>query len=217
MFYDIFKRTFDIFGSIVLMILFSPIILLTSILIKLTSPGPVLVEKTNSHMKRLGKNRKIFRLYKFRSMMVHGDILERTDPRFRQVYIEKHTKGNYKPSNDPRVTPFGKFIRKHSIDEIPQLINVLKGEMSIIGPRAYLPEELEEQRAKYPGTGKYIEEMLTAKPGITGYWQVSGRSNVNFDKRIAMDAYYAGKRSVLLDIGIMFKTPWIMLTGTGAE
>ena len=190
--------------------------LATAIAIKLTSPGPVFVEKENEHMKRLGKNRKLFRLYKYRSMMVKADILERTDPRYKNVYIEKRTSGNYKPSNDPRVTPVGKFIRKHSIDEMPQLLNVLKGEMSIVGPRAYLPDELEEQKKKYKGTDKYIEEMLMVKPGITGFWQVNGRSEVNFDKRIQMDAYYARKKSILFDILIMLKTPWIMLTGRGA-
>ncbi|HLE48758.1 MAG TPA: sugar transferase [Patescibacteria group bacterium] len=214
--YETIKRVIDIIGSLILIILFSPIMLATAIAIKLTSPGPVFVEKENEHMKRLGKNRKLFRLYKYRSMMVKADILERTDPRYKNVYIEKRTSGNYKPSNDPRVTPVGKFIRKHSIDEMPQLLNVLKGEMSIVGPRAYLPDELEEQKKKYKGTDKYIEEMLMVKPGITGFWQVNGRSEVNFDKRIQMDAYYARKKSILFDILIMLKTPWIMLTGRGA-
>lgn len=216
MIYELLKRTMDIIGSVVLLVLFSPVILATSIAIKLTSPGPVLVEKTNSHMKRMGKNGKLFRLYKFRSMIVKADILERTDPKYKHVYKEKHSGGAYKPKNDTRITPVGKFIRRHSIDEMPQLINVLKGEMSIVGPRAYLPEELREQQEKFPGTEGYVAEMLTAKPGITGYWQVTGRSDVNFDKRIQMDAYYARKRSIFFDILIMLKTPWIMLTGKGA-
>jgi exopolysaccharide production protein ExoY len=216
MFYDIAKRTIDIIGSVFLLILFSPVLLITAIAIKLTSKGPVFVEKTNAHMHRLGKNRKLFRLYKFRSMIVMADILEKTDPRFRSAYIEKHTKGNYKPMNDPRQTAFGRFIRKHSIDEIPQLINVLKGEMSIVGPRPYLPEELVEQQKKFPGTEKYVKEMLTVKPGITGYWQVNGRSGVMFDKRIEMDAYYARKRSLFLDFLVLLKTPWAMISGKDA-
>lgn len=216
MLYEIFKRTVDIVSSIFLLILFSPILLVTAILIKLASPGPILVEKDNSHMKRLGKNGKVFRLYKFRSMMVGGDILEKNDPKYRSVYIEKHTSGNWKPTNDPRVTPVGKFIRKHSIDEMPQFINVLKGDMSLVGPRPYLREELEEQQEKFPGTEKYVKEMLTVKPGITGYWQVSGRSAVNFDKRIEMDARYAREKSILMDIYIIFKTPFAMITGVGA-
>lgn len=210
------KRVIDIIGSIVLLILFSPIMLLTAIAIKLTSPGPVFVEKENEHMQRLGKRRKMFRLFKFRSMMVNADVLERTDPRFKKVYIEKRSSGNYKPSRDPRVTNVGKFIRKHSIDEMPQLINVFKGEMSIVGPRAYLPDELEAQQKKFRGMEKYVEEMLTVKPGITGFWQVNGRSEVNFDKRIEMDAYYARKRSLMFDILIMLKTPLVMVTGRGA-
>jgi len=173
---------------------------------------------TNKHMKRMGKNGKMFRLFKFRSMMVRADVLEKTDPRFRVAYIEKHTHGNYKPSaNDPRITPIGKFIRKHSIDEMPQLINVLRGEMSIVGPRPYLPEELKEQQEKFPGTEGYVKEMLTVRPGITGYWQVTGRSEVLFDKRAEMDAYYARKRSIILDFLVMLKTPWVMISGKGAR
>lgn len=149
-------------------------------------------------------------------MMVKADILEKEDPRFKRIYIEKRTLGFYKPKNDPRVTPIGKFIRRYSIDEMPQLINVLRGEMSIVGPRPYLPDELKEQQARYPGTEKYVKEMHRAKPGITGFWQVSGRSDVAFDKRIAMDAYYANKKSIILDILIMLKTPWAMVTGKGA-
>jgi lipopolysaccharide/colanic/teichoic acid biosynthesis glycosyltransferase len=216
MIYDIAKRIIDVVGSIILLVLLSPVMGLTAVIIKLTSPGPVLVEKENAHMKRVGRDGKIFRLYKFRSMMVKADVLEKTDPRFKKVYVEKRTRGNYKPTDDPRVTRFGKFIRKYSIDETPQFINVIRGEMSIVGPRPYLPDELKEQQAKYPGTEKYVKEMHTVKPGITGYWQVTGRSDVNFDKRIEMDAYYARKRSLLLDLLILLKTPWAIISGKGA-
>ena len=216
MFYEIVKRTIDVLGSVFLLILFSPILLMTAIAIRLSSPGPIFVEKTNSHMRRLGRGGKVFRLYKFRSMPPKADVLERTHPKYKSAYIEKHTSGNYKPTNDPRITKVGKFIRKHSIDEMPQLINVLKGEMSIVGPRPYLQEELEEQQEKFPGTEKYVKEMLTVKPGITGYWQVNGRIDVNFDKRIRMDAFYARKKSLLFDFLIVLKTPWVMLVGKGA-
>jgi lipopolysaccharide/colanic/teichoic acid biosynthesis glycosyltransferase len=215
-FYYAVKRLSDIFFSVTLLILFSPVFLITSIVIKLTSPGPVFVEKENMHMKRIGKNGKMFRLYKFRSMMVKADVLEKTDPRFKHVYHEKRNAGNYKSRHDTRITPVGKFIRKHSVDEIPQLLNVLKGEMSLVGPRPYLPDELEEQTAKFKGTDKFVKETLTVKPGITGYWQVSGRSDVKFDKRIEMDAYYARKKSLWLDFLIIVKTPWVMVTGKGA-
>ena len=216
MFYEIAKRTIDLFGATVLLIVFSPVIVITSILIKFASPGPIFVEKENAHMKRLGKDGKFFRLFKFRSMMVNADVLERTDPRFKHVFIEKRTKGNYKVMKDPRVTPIGRFIRKHSIDEIPQLLNVLRGEMSIVGPRAYLPDELEEQTKKYPKAKDLVKEVLRIKPGITGFWQVTGRSAVNFDKRIEMDAFYARKKSLLFDILILLKTPWAMISGKGA-
>ena len=216
MYYDTIKRTIDIAGSIFLLIFFSPVMLITAVLIAITSPGAILVEKENLHMKRVGKNGKIFRLYKFRSMMVNADVLEKTDPRFRSVYIEKRTSGSYKSFKDTRVTKLGKIIRKFSIDETPQLVNVLKGEMSIVGPRPYLPDELKEQQQKYQGTEKYVKEVHTVKPGVTGYWQVSGRSEVNFDKRIEMDAYYARKKSILFDILILLKTPWAMISGKGA-
>ena len=216
MFYPIAKRTIDIVGASLALLLFSPVMLVVAVLNKLTNPGPIIVEKGNWHMQRMGKNGKIFRLLKFRSMMVSADRLEKTDPRFREVYIEKHTTGAYKPKNDPRVTPLGKFIRKYSIDEMPQLINVLKGDMSLVGPRPYLKDELEEQQRKFPGTEKYVKGMLTVKPGITGYWQVTGRSEVHFDKRVVMDAYYARKKSIIFDVLIMLKTPWAMITAKGA-
>ena len=216
MFNQIAKTTIDLLGATILLIIFSPVLIITAIAIKLTSPGPVFVEKTNAHMKRMGKEGKIFRLYKFRSMPPKADVLEKTNPKYRAAYIEKHTGGSYKSKNDPRVTPIGRFIRKHSIDEIPQLFNVILGEMSIVGPRPYLPEEIEEQQAKFPGTEVYVKEMQQVKPGITGFWQVSGRSEISFDKRIEMDAYYARKKSIILDLLILLKTPWAMVTGKGA-
>lgn len=216
MFYDFAKRTIDVIGASFLLILFSPIMLTVALIIKLTSPGPILVEKKNTHLIRMGRNGKLFRLLKFRSMMVNADKLER-HPMYRIAYIEKHESGNYKPTNDPRISNIGKFIRKYSIDEMPQLFNVLKGEMSIVGPRPYLAEELKEQMKKFPGTEKYVKDMHTVRPGITGYWQVTGRSEVNFDKRAVMDAYYARKKSLLFDILIILKTPWAMISAKGAR
>jgi exopolysaccharide production protein ExoY len=215
--YETLKRLMDIVAAIFLLAIFSPVIVATAIFIKITSPGPALVEKENKHMKRMGKDGKIFRLYKFRSMMVKADVLEKTDPRYQHVYISKRTRGNYKPESDPRITPFGKFIRKYSIDEMPQLFNVLRGDMSLVGPRPYLPDELVEQQKRFPGTEKYVKEMHTVKPGVTGFWQVSGRSDVNFDKRVQMDAYYARKKSIVFDILIILKTPFVMISGRGAE
>jgi lipopolysaccharide/colanic/teichoic acid biosynthesis glycosyltransferase len=215
MYYDFVKRTMDIVLSFFLIILFSPIMLLSALIIKLTSKGPALVEKTNSHMRRIGKDGKIFRLYKFRSMPVNADYLITKDPRFKKLLSEWKS-SNFKLHEDPRVTKFGKFIRKYSIDEMPQLFNVLRGEMSLVGPRPYHADEIEEQQRKYPGTQKYVRETQTVKPGITGFWQVSGRSNINFDKRIEMDALYARKKSLLMDLSIILKTPLVMITGVGA-
>lgn len=202
----------DILGASALLILFSPIIIGTAIAIKITSKGPVFADTP----KRVGKNGKQFYPYKFRSMIANAHKLLKTDPKFKKLY-EDYKNGSFKsPKGDPRITSVGRFIRKHSIDEIPQFINVLKGEMSIVGPRPYYPDELEQQQKRYPETPPLVRDMLTAKPGITGFWQVSGRSSVNFDKRIQMDAYYARKRSILLDLLILLKTPWVMISGKGA-
>jgi exopolysaccharide production protein ExoY len=211
MWYEAIKRTMDIVGSLFLLVLFSPILVTTAVLIKLGSSGPVFAETP----RRLGKNGRTFYAYKFRSMIANAHSLLRTDPKFKKLY-EEYKKSSYKLHNDPRITPVGRVIRKHSIDEVPQLINVLKGEMSIVGPRPYYKDELEEQTAKYPQTKKLVRDVLSVRPGITGFWQVSGRSNVNFDKRIEMDAYYARKRSILLDLLILLKTPWVMISGKGA-
>ena len=149
-------------------------------------------------------------------MIVNAFALLKTDPRYKKAYEEQQKGGAYKIINDPRITPIGRFIRKHSIDEIPQLVNVLRGEMSIIGPRPYYPDELEAQQNLYPNTKADVKVALSVQPGITGLWQVSGRSEVNFDKRIAMDAYYAKNKSLWLDLRIILKTPLVMLLGKGA-
>ncbi|MBU0572377.1 sugar transferase [Patescibacteria group bacterium] len=208
MIYKILKRSIDIVGAIFLLIFFSPVILITALLIKLTTHGPIFANTP----KRVGKSNRAFFPYKFRSMIVNAHELLKTDPRFKNLHKE-YTKSGYKLYNDPRVTPVGRFIRKHSIDEIPQLLNVLKGEMSIVGPRPYYPEELGQQFRKFPEKKKLLKNVLSVKPGITGYWQVSGRSSVDFDKRIELDAYYAGKKSLFLDLLILLKTPWAMISG----
>jgi len=212
MWYVVAKRTIDIVGSIILLIIFSPVILVSALAIKFTSKGPIFADTPP----RVGQNGKPFHAYKFRSMIVNAYELLKTDPKFRKALKEQQEAGNYKIKKDPRVTKVGHILRRHSIDEVPQLVNVLKGEMSIVGPRPYYAEELELQQKKYPGTEKYVKQMLKIKPGITGYWQVTGRSEVNFDQRIKMDAYYAQKKSLLLDLLILLKTPVVMLSGKGA-
>lgn len=210
--YEIIKRGTDIVCSAILLALFFPIIVVIIVLILLDSRGPILADTP----RRVGKNGKLFKMYKFRSMVENAHEILRTNPEYSKLYDE-YKKGSYKLRDDPRITPVGKFIRKHSLDEVPQLINVLKGEMSIVGPRAYYPDELKEQQEKYPYTKESVKIVLSIKPGITGYWQVSGRSEINFDKRIEMDAEYVKKRSVLYDVYIILKTPWAMISGKGAR
>lgn len=205
------KRIIDIVFALFLLIIFFPIYLIIAIIIKLDSKGPIFADVPE----RIGEGGKKFKMYKFRSMIVNAHFLLRTDPRFKALF-EEYKKGSYKLKNDPRITRIGKFIRKHSLDEIPQLINVLKGEMSIVGPRAYYPDELDNQLKKYPKTKKLVKKVLSVKPGITGLWQVNGRSEINFDKRIAIDAYYVDHISLIEDLKIMLKTPWVMITGKGA-
>lgn len=205
------KRLIDIVAVVILLILFSPIYIFTAIAIKFDSEGPTLADVPE----RIGEHGTKFKMYKFRSMIVNAHKLLRKDPRFIKLY-EEYKKGSYKLKKDPRITTVGKFIRKHSIDEIPQLINVLRGEMSLVGPRAYYPDELENQQKKFPQTKRLVTEVLSVKPGITGLWQVSGRSEVNFDKRIAMDASYVERISLWLDFKIMLKTPFVMWSGQGA-
>jgi lipopolysaccharide/colanic/teichoic acid biosynthesis glycosyltransferase len=210
--YDEFlKRFFDVIVSIFLLAIFSPIGIIIAVLIKISSPGPVFADTPE----RVGKDGKLFKMYKYRSMIQNAHMILRNDPALKTLY-EQYKKNSYKLKEDPRVTVVGKFMRKHSLDEIPQLFNVLKGEMSIVGPRAYYPDELQNQQKKYPKTRSLVKRVLSIKPGITGYWQVSGRSEVNFDKRIAMDAVYVEKRSVWYDIKILLKTPLAMITGKGA-
>lgn len=206
-----FKRLIDIVGSLTLLILFFPIWLVVALIITLDSEGPVFADTP----KRVGRAGSLFKMYKFRSMIQNAHLLLRQEPKFRSLY-EQYKKNSYKLKDDPRVTNLGKFIRRHSFDEIPQLINVLKGEMSLVGPRAYYSDELVNQQKKYPKTRKLVKKVLSIKPGITGYWQVSGRSEVNFDKRIAMDADYVDNRSLWYDIKILAKTPLAMISGKGA-
>ncbi|EKE05224.1 MAG: capsular polysaccharide biosynthesis protein [uncultured bacterium] len=180
----------------------------TALLIKMTSRGSIFADTPP----RVGKDHKLFYPCKFRSMILNAHELLRTDPKFNKLY-EEYKKGSYKLKSDPRVTIVGKYIRKHSIDEIPQLINVLRGEMSIVGPRPYYQDEIEQQLRKYKSKKKFLKDVLSVKPGITGLWQVSGRSSINFDKRIELDAYYSKKKSLILDFIILFKTPWVMISG----
>ena len=210
-YYRFLKRLIDILGASILLVLFFPLYVPTIIAIKLGSSGPILADVPE----RVGEKGKRFKMYKFRSMIVNAHYLLRTEPEFKELF-EKYKKGSYKLKKDPRVTKVGRFIRKHSIDEIPQILNVLKGEMSLVGPRAYYPDELANQQQKFPHTKDLVSKVLSVKPGITGLWQVTGRSEINFDKRIAIDAAYVDHISLIMDLKIIFKTPFVMLSGNGA-
>ncbi|HVZ58191.1 MAG TPA: sugar transferase [Patescibacteria group bacterium] len=210
--YEFIKRTIDVISSIILLILFSPIIIIVIIAIAVDSRGPVLADTPA----RVGREGKLFKMYKFRSMVPNAHNLLREDPQLASLY-EQYKKGSYKLKNDPRITRVGRFIRKHSLDEVPQLFNVFIGDMSLVGPRAYYPDELRDQQKKYPETRDAVKIVLSVKPGVTGLWQVSGRSEINFDKRIEMDADYVRERSIANDFKIMLATPAAMFTGKGAR
>ncbi|MDP3988450.1 MAG: sugar transferase [Candidatus Levybacteria bacterium] len=210
-FYEAVKRILDIIFSITLLLIFFPVIAIVAISIRLDSQGPILADTPH----RVGKNGKLFKMYKFRSMIQNAHEILRENPKYSKLFAV-YKKGSYKLRFDPRITRAGHFIRKHSLDEVPQLLNVLMGEMSLVGPRAYYSDELREQQKKYPYTQDSVKVVLSVKPGITGFWQVSGRSEINFDKRIEMDADYVRKRSILYDICIIGKTPWAMISGKGA-
>ncbi len=210
MLYDTIKRLIDIVGSIIGIILLSPLLLIIAFIIRLDSKGPVLADTPM----RVSKDGKFFRMYKYRSMILGAHELLQKNP---ELY-KKYKKNSYKLSidEDPRITKMGKFIRKTSLDELPQLFNIFRGEMSIVGPRAYYPFELEEQQKKYPYSREFVKIILSAKPGLTGVWQVSGRSNINFDKRVEMDAQYVQRRSILYDVYIILRTFPAVLFGRGA-
>jgi len=211
--YDFIKRLIDVVGSILGILILSPVLFFTALSIKLNSKGPILAETPM----RVGKDGKLFRMYKFRSMVVGAHELLHQDPRYKEL-LKKYQQNSYKLEidEDPRITKIGRLIRKTSIDELPQLFNILRGEMSVVGPRAYYPYELEEQQIKFPSARKYVKIILSSKPGLTGEWQVSGRSNINFDRRVQMDASYVEKKSIVYDIFIILKTIPAVLTGEGA-
>jgi len=205
-FFNVFKRTVDIIGSVFLLILFSPIMLITAILVKLSSHGPILFWQ-----ERVGQNSRPFLMPKFRSMYI-GDNDKRLQkyPKLWKKYKEAGWK--LPMDEDPRITPIGKIIRSLTIDEFPQLSSVFKGDMSLVGPRAYREQELQEYEQKYPQTKKYIDDIRSVKPGITGPWQTSGRNELSFEKRARLDSYYIQNRSLRQEVIILLKTPLAMLS-----
>ena len=192
------KPIVDYVSSFMLLILFSPICVLTIVAIKLDSQGPVFADVPD----RVGRDRKPFHLYKFRSMIQNAHNLLRTDDKFEQLY-EEYKKNSYKIAGDPRITRVGKFIRKYSLDELPQFINVLRGDMSIVGPRPERMVFVEQFKQQIP---RYMHKHLV-KAGITGWAQVNGwRGNTSLEKRIEYDLYYIENWSLLFDFKIIFLT-----------
>lgn len=194
----VIKRIFDLTGAICGIIILSPILLITAIAIKLDSKGTILFKflDDGSRAKRVGEHGTLFNFYKFRTMYPNTH-----NQRYNELAENNTRKGTpvVKIKNDPRVTKVGKFLRKTSIDELPQLFNVIKGNMSLVGPRPHLPEEVE----KYQGHHKFV---LTIKPGITGMSQISGRSDLDFEQEVKLDTYYIEHWSIWMDIKIIFKT-----------
>lgn len=203
---DAAKRILDIIVASVLIVVFLPIWMIVPVLIVLSSPGPIVYKH-----RRIGQNGKNFDMYKFRSMVFNADdILHK----YNKKLLKKFKKMDWKleAKDDPRITPLGRILRALTIDEFPQLYNVIRGDMSMVGPRAYLQQELTEQVKKYPETKDLMNIVLSAKPGLTGLWQVSGRNEVTFDKRVGLDAQYVNTRSLLNDLKILWKTPQAMIS-----
>ncbi len=192
------KRLFDMMFSLLVLILFSPVYLILASLIALSSEGPIFYVQ-----ERVGKNYKPFNCIKFRTMVSNADevlmqIME-TSPHLRQEF-----EANFKLKKDPRITKIGWFLRITSLDEFPQFWNVLKGDMSVVGPRPLVAEEL-------PKYGVHIDQILTIRPGITGLWQVSGRNDIPYPRRVQIDLYYVKCRSFWLDLWIILKTIGVVI------
>lgn len=206
------KRGIDVAGSTLLLVALFPLLLLIAVIIKLTSRGPTLFRQL-----RIGQHGKEFSFLKFRSMYENSDVA------LHKEYVSRFIAGDapmkesadgrssaYKVIDDPRVTPFGRFLRKTSLDELPQLINVLKGEMSLVGPRPPLPYEFDCYDVWH------LRRIVEVKPGITGLWQVCGRSRTSFDEMVRLDLRYATHWSLWLDFMILLMTPGVVLSGDGA-
>lgn len=201
--WPVLKRAIDVVGALLALVFLSPLLLLCSILILVRDPGPLLFTQ-----QRLGKDGRLFRCYKFRSMIVNADQVLHTllssDARARLEWERLH-----KLKVDPRITKLGRFLRMSSIDELPQFLNVVKGDMSLVGPRPIVPEEA----VRY---GRFLRNYLDVKPGLTGLWQVNGRNNTTYRRRIAFDIFYSKNRSFALDLRILGKTVPAILKREGS-
>jgi lipopolysaccharide/colanic/teichoic acid biosynthesis glycosyltransferase len=192
------KRAVDVLGSSVLLCLLAPVLLVVALVVGISDGLPVL------HLRRVIGARSEFDAYKFRTMLRNADAILAADPELGDAFTK-----DFKLKTDPRVTRVGAWLRKYSLDELPQLANVLRGEMSLVGPRMITAPEL----AKY---GPYQELLLSVKPGLTGYWQIQGRQDVSYEERVRMDVQYITHWSLGLDFMILLKTPWRVIRGQGA-
>lgn len=201
-FYAFIKRIFDFSSSFIAIIILSFFLLLIGILVKCTSRGPMIYKSL-----RVGKNGKIFNMYKFRTMYEGADLArEKLD-----AINEVDGGVIFKIKNDPRITKFGKFLRRTSIDELPQLFNVLKGDLSLIGPRCFIPTEIEQM------DNRALNRLLVPQ-GLSGEWQTHGRSNTTYEEMVDMDLnYIEHKRGLFYDLKLIFLTVWVVITGKGAE
>lgn len=198
--YRYIKRFMDVILATIALVVLSPIFLIIAIAIKIESKGPVFFKHT-----RIGKNGKIIKLYKFRSMVINAEeLIKSFTPEQMKEYKE-----NYKLTNDPRITKIGKFLRKTSLDELPQLLNIIKGDLSIIGPRPVVTDELK----KY---GANTEKFLSVTPGLTGYWAANGRSCTTYKQRMQMELYYIDNLSLKMDVKVFFKTIEAVIKREGA-
>ena len=201
MIYDYIKRFFDIIISFIALILLAPLFLIISVLIKLDDGGPVFYRH-----KRVGKNGRCINVYKFRSMVVNaGEIFEH----FTQAQIDEFKK-YYKLEDDPRITKIGNILRKTSLDELPQLFNIIKGDMSLIGPRPVIVKELEK-------FGDSESLLLSVKPGLTGWWACNGRSDTSYEERVNLEIYYVNNYCAKLDLLCFIKTIKSVVRGRGAK
>ena len=199
-FYEVIKRTIDIVCSFVGILVLSPLFIVIAIIIKLTSKGPVFFSQ-----KRVGKYGREFDMYKFRSMVVNAEELKE------KLAAQNEMSGPmFKMKDDPRVTKGGKFIRKTSLDELPQLWNVLKGDMSLVGPRPSLPKEVAQFE-------DWMHRRLEVKPGLTCYWQISGRNNIDFEDWMKLDIRYVKERNLWIDIMLIFRTVGVLFGDKNAH
>jgi len=194
--YTVVKRAMDLVGAAVLLLLFAPVFVVVALLVRVTSRGPVFFRQ-----ERAGLHGRPFRVLKFRTMVADWSLTPDEQAAFERQFKLEH---------DRRVTAVGRFLRKSSLDELPQLWNVIRGEMSLVGPRPVVSDEIEQMYSDV------AEVLLSVRPGLTGLWQVSGRSSLPYGDRVRLDLEYVEHHNLRFDLGVLARTPWAVLSGRGA-